>query len=162
MRITSPTEQGTKSADPIPGITLYRGETPGAIGFDVHGGYGKHWTIDFDHAKCFAREPDGYIKQAILPYSAKRLVLTVVDDEGFWDYNYPAVAELVELAQFPYLLQTLTNHPPYEVWFPELTEVLINAGYDSLATVGFEGLEEYVLNPSKLIHLKTFHLYRYE
>jgi len=159
MKAALSTAQAMTQGQPIPGIALFRGETPGAIGFDVHGGYGEHWTTDFDHARRFAREPDGYVKQAILPYSAKRMVLTVVDEEGYWEYNLTTVAELVELAQFPYLLQTLTSHSPYEVWVPELTEILINAGYDSLATVGFEGLEEYVLNPSKLFHLRTLHLY---
>ena len=69
------------------GITLYRGIMPGAIGLDVHGGYGEAWTREFDHARRFSRPPQGYVLEAILHPSARQLILTTEPDtEGFTDY----------------------------------------------------------------------------
>ncbi len=36
-------------------IILYRGITPGAIGFDVHGGYGETWTTDPELGGCLCQ-----------------------------------------------------------------------------------------------------------
>jgi hypothetical protein len=133
------------------GIVLYRGETPGALGFDVHGGYGEHWTHDLVHAACYAKAPDGYVLKAILPEEAKRLRLVTVDEEGFWDYDPRSVRELANVAQIPFPAELILDHPPYDVWCPEWTQALIDAGYESIATVGLDGPEEYVLHPRRLI-----------
>jgi hypothetical protein len=135
------------------GIILYRGEIPGAIGFDVHGGHGEHWTTDLDHAWRYARGPRGYLKMAILPPSAKRFELVEVDDQDFWDYKWQSVDELQQMSQFPYLRETCEQWAPYEMWCDELTIALLESEYDSLATVGLEGPEEYVLKPECLVQI---------
>lgn len=137
------------------GIVLYRGETPGALGFDVHGGYGEYWTYDLEHAACYAKAPDGYILKALLPKEAKRLRLITVDEEGFWDYDQSPAQELVDVAQIPFPTELIVQHPPYDVWCAEWTEGLIDAEYESIATVGLDGPEEYVLRPDKLVWLET-------
>lgn len=128
------------------GIVLYRGETPGAMGFDIHGGYDQTWTTDFEHAKVY-----GEVKKALLPKSAKRLVL--VDPETD-EYNWEHIAELERITNDRYIAKQLRKKDQiYDLWQEEWTQRLQHAGYDSIATVSIEGPEEYVLNPSKLIPL---------
>jgi len=134
------------------GITLYRGETPGAVGFDVHGGYGQTWTTDAKYAAGYADPPHGSVKEAILPCTAKRLVLVTSDDEGYSDYNWNGIETLQEITGDQYIKATLeANYKQlYDHWREEWTLAIIRAGYDSIATLGFDGPEEYVLNPSIL------------
>lgn len=137
----------------LKGITLYRGFTPGTIGFDVHGGYGETWTTEYDHAVCYARGPQGYVKKANLPLEAKRLVLVIPDEENGSDYHWAGIAELETITGDRFIRKMLESHygQLYDIWCEEWTEALIHAGYDSIATLGLEGPEEYVLNPAKLI-----------
>jgi hypothetical protein len=135
------------------GITLYRGITPGSFGIDVHGGYGETWVRDFEHAKCYARSPEGYVLEAILYPSAKRLVLmTKPDEEGFTYYVPEGIQTLAQLVDYPWLYDSLQSgrRHLWEVWDEEWTEAVIKAGYDSVFTGGFDGPEEYVLNPNVL------------
>lgn len=121
------------------GVILYRGETPGTVGFDVHGGYGETWTVDPDHAAAYARGPDGYLKRAILPATAKRLVLAFAGTDGYSEINWDGIEELQRIAGEPYLRRTLQVRPLYEAWHEEMTLALVEAGYDSIATTGAEG-----------------------
>ena len=142
------------------GITLYRGETPGAAGFDVHGGYGQTWTTDAEYAAGYADPPHGYVKQAILPSTAKRLVLVTSDDEGFSDYNWRGIETLQEITGDHYIKAMLESNYKqlYDSWSAEWTLAVIRAGYDSIATLGFDGPEEYVLNPSALMQHMRYSL----
>jgi len=134
-------------------LVLYRGETPGATGFDLHGGYGETWTIDPDHAQAYAEGPNAQLKQALLPTGARRLILV---DPLTNDYNWSDIETLARLIDNPFLSDALrSGWQIYDLWRSEWTLRLKEAGYDSLATVGIEGPEEYVLDPSKLILLKT-------
>lgn len=135
------------------GITLYRGITPGNFGLDVHGGYGETWTRDFAYAKGYARSPEGYVLEAILHSAAKQLVLTTEPDgEGFTDYVPEGIQTLAQLVDDPWLCDSLMSgfRSLWELWQPEWTDALIKAGYDSVFTCGFDGPEEYVLNPTLL------------
>lgn len=136
----------------LQGITLYRGLTPGALGMDVHGGYGETWTHDFDDAKGYARPPQGYVLEAVLPLTAKRLVLVTVDAEGYSDYIEDGIRLLAEIVQDPWLYDSLmfSRVAMWDQWEPEWTELLIQAGYDSIFTSGFDGPEEYVLKANLL------------
>lgn len=135
------------------GITLYRGITPHSLGLDVHGGYGETWTRDFEYAKGYARPPQGYVLEVILHPSARQLVLmTEPDAEGFTDYVPEGIQTLAQILDDGWLYNSLmSNHALlWELWEPEWTEAIIKAGYDSIFTGGFDGPEEYVLNPSVL------------
>ncbi len=137
----------------IQGIVLFRGETPGAIGFDIHGGYGETWTTDREHAACYARGQHGRLKKAFLPATAKRLVII---DPVANDYDWQGVAELERLLNADILDVTgalRTGWQIYDIWSTQWTRLAQQAGYDSIATVGIEGPEEYVLNTSVLIPL---------
>mgnify|MGYP001167423896 FL=1 len=141
------------------GITLHRGITPGTIGLDEHGGYGEAWTREFDHARRFARPPQGYVLEAILPPSARQLILTTEPDtEGFTDYVAEGTKILAEIVGYPWLSKSLLSGwiCLWETWNEEWTEAVIKAGYDSIFTSGFEGPEEYVLNP-KLLQFTRYH-----
>lgn len=134
-------------------IILYRGETPGAVGLDVHGGYGQTWTTDAAYAARYADPPYGYVRQAILPDSAKRLVLVTTDEEGYSDYNWSGIETLQAITGSQYIKTMLESgyKQLYDVWSEEWTPAIIQAGYDSIATLGFDGPEEYVLNISVLV-----------
>lgn len=103
------------------GITLYRGETPGSIGFDVHGGYGQTWTIDPEYATRYADPPYGYVKQAVLPYTAKWLVLVTTDREGYSDYNWSAIETLQEITgDYDIKAMLESNYKQvYDIWREE-------------------------------------------
>lgn len=140
------------------GITLFRGITPCSLGLDVHGGYGETWARDFEHAKCYARSPEGYVLEAILHPSARQLMLmTEPDEEGFTDYVTEGIRTLARLVDDPWLYGSVLSGRRclWEIWQPEWTEAIIKAGYDSIFTAGFDGPEEYVLNP----HLLQFVCY---
>jgi hypothetical protein len=141
------------------GITLYRGITPGAIGLDTHGGYGEAWTREFDHAKRFARPPQGYVLEAILHPSARQLILsTEPDAEGFTDYVPEGINTLAEIVDYSWLSKSLMSGRSclWEIWDEEWTEAVIRAGYDSIFTSGFDAPEEYVLN-LKLLQFTRYH-----
>lgn len=139
-------------------IALYRGITPSSVGLDVHGGCGETWTRDFSHAKRYARPPYGYVLEATLPSTAKQLVLMTVDDKGYSDYVEDGIRHLAELVGDSWLYDSLMSgrNSLWEVWEPEWTEILIKAGYDSVFTGGFDGPEEYVLNPALLQFTRYF------
>ena len=130
------------------GIILYRGETPGAIGFDIYGGYGQTWTTNFEHARSY-----GEVKQALLPNTAKRLIIV---DPNTDDYNWDHITELERITNDKYIANQLRNGSQiYDVWQEEWTRLVQQAGYDSIATISIEGPEEYVLNDSTLISLNN-------
>ena len=120
------------------------------MGMDVHGGYGQTWTTNPEHAAEYAQSQGSYIRQAILPSTSKRLVLMFKDEHGVSTINWNAVNTLQQITGDPYLRRTIELMPMYEVWCDEWTIKLINAGYDSIATEGFEGIEEYVINKTIL------------
>lgn len=144
----------THAVDPVPdGVVLYRGEAPGAIGLDIHGGYGQTWTTDLEHAAAYARGLHARLRKALLPSVARRLVLV---DPATNDYNWQGTAELERLLDASILDiagALRAGWQIYDVWSEEWTRLLRQAGYDSIATVGLEGPEEYVLNPSILVPL---------
>jgi hypothetical protein len=144
----------THAVDPVPdGVVLYRGEAPGAIGLDIHGGHGQTWTTDFEHAAAYARGFHARLRKALLPSVARRLVLV---DPATNDYNWQGVAELERLLDASILDIAGALHAGwqiYDIWSGEWTHLLRQAGYDSIATVGLEGPEEYVLNLSILTPL---------
>ncbi len=128
------------------GVVLYRGETPSEVGYDIDGGYGQTWTVDPEHAGAY-----GELKRALLPATAKRLVLV---DPITNEYNWTHIAELERITNDRFIASQLRNGARlYELWCEEWTRRVREAGYDSIATVGVKGPEEYVLNPSKLIPL---------
>jgi hypothetical protein len=135
-----------------PGVKLYRGETPGAPGLDIYGGEGQHWTTDPDQAGGYAKGPDSVLRRAWLPPNAKRLVLV---DPVSGEYNWQGLADLEAITGDELIISRLrAGHQLYDVWCPEWTRLLKEAGYESIASVGIEGPEEYVLNPALLIELR--------
>lgn len=139
-------------------ITLYRGITPLAVGLDIHGGYGETWSRDFEYAKCYARKPESYVLEAVLSPDARQLVLMTVDDEGYSDYVPESIQRLAEIVQDPWLYDSLMSgrRSLWELWRPEWTEAFIQAGYDSIFTDGFDGPEDYVLNPDLLQFVRYY------
>ncbi len=134
----------SSDAQPSTGVDLYRGETPGAIGLDVHGGFGRMWTTDQEHASAY-----GTVKQAVLPSSAKRLVLR---DPIDGEINWAGIEELQRITKTFDIAQTLKGGLQlYDIWQEEWTYLVQQAGYDSIATYNIEGPEEYVINQSRLI-----------
>ena len=94
---------------------------------------------------------NGELKRALLPATARRLVLV---DPSTNEYNWMHIAELERITNDRFIASQLRNGARlYELWCEEWTRRVREAGYDSIATVGIEGPEEYVLNPSKLIPL---------
>lgn len=141
------------------GITLYRGLTPGKIGLDIHGGYGETWSRAFDDAKGYANPPEGYILQAILPPSAKQLVLvTEPDDEGFSEYVPEGIEKLAKIVGDPWIYKQFMVYRGHlwEEWEPEWTKAIKTVGYDTILTSGFDGPEEYVLNPARLQFVRYY------
>jgi DNA sulfur modification protein DndD len=129
------------------GIVLYRGALPGVDTLKDHEEYGEVWTTDFEQAISF-----GKVKRAVLPDTARRLVLV---DPITNDYNWEHIAELERLSKDRSIAKKLrAGHQIYDIWRDEWTLLLQKARYDSIATVTIEGPEEHVLNPSKLISLK--------
>lgn len=92
-------------------------------------------------------------QEAILPFTAKRLVLITADDEEYSDYNWMGIEILQQIVGDHHIKVTLESNnykQLYDIWCEEWTLAIIRAGYDSIATLGFDGPEEYVLNPSAL------------
>lgn len=126
------------------GIILYHGGSNGLNGHDYLDDLGQVWMTNFDHAAG-----QGIVRTAILPSTAKRLVIIEPGKEG---YNWDSIAELARIVEDRYLMEQLRNsHAIFDVWKPEWSRMLIEAGYDSVATHDIEGPIEHVLNPSKLI-----------
>ena len=136
------------------GTTLYRGITPQSLGLDIHGGYGETWSRDFEDAKRYARAPHSYVLEAVLHPSAKQLILvTEPDEEGYTYYVPEGIQELVRLVKYsPWLYDSIIAGRCllWDIWRPKWTKRVKKAGYDSLFTSGFDGPEEYVLNPNLL------------
>ncbi len=131
---------------PENGLMLYRGETPGAIGLDLHGGFGRSWTTDPELASGY-----GTVRQAVLPTSAKRLVLCGPADD---ELNWEGIEELQRITGDYNIVPALkARWQLYDLWQDEWTYKLQQAGYASIATYNIEGPEEYVLNDSQLIPL---------
>ncbi len=131
---------------PENGLVLYRGETPGAIGLDVHGGFGRTWTTDAEQAEGY-----GTLRKAVLPATANRLVLC---DPADGDINLAGVEELQRVTgDYSILEMVNAKWHLFDIWQDEWTYKLIRAGYDSIATYNIEGPEEYVLNDASLIPL---------
>ena len=129
-------------------VKLYRGETPGAPGLDVYGGAGQHWTTDPEHARGYAKGPGGVLHQAWLPPSARRLVLV---DPVSGAYDWEGLARLEAIIGDELVISRLrAGRQLYDMWRPAWTRLLKEAGYDSIASVGIEGPEEYVLNTGGL------------
>ena len=140
-------------------IRLYRGITPGAIGIDVHGRYGETWTMNRFYAQGYAKPPHGYVMEAILHPSAKRLVLVTEEDaEGFSEYVEEGIQELARIVGDPLLCDHFLSWGGllWESWEPEWTEGIKAAGYDSIFTGGFDGPEEYVMNSYMLKYRKEY------
>jgi DNA sulfur modification protein DndD len=128
------------------GVVLYHGGEHGLNGYDYSDDVGQVWMTDFDHAASY-----GAVRKAILPSTAKRLVII---EPGADEYNWDSVTELAQLIGNPYLPAQLRGSGAiYDFWKSEWTQTLIQYGYDSVATHNIEGPIEYVLNPSKLIVL---------
>lgn len=144
----------------LKGINLYLGVTPSPFGLGIHDGYGETWVRRLDQAKRLARSPQSYILEAILPSTAHQLVLITVDDEGYSNYVKEGIEHLAEILQDPWLYDSLMSGRSslWERWEPEWAEALIRAGYDSVFTDGFEGPEEYVLNPAILQFVRYYRL----
>lgn len=139
------------------GLILYRGETPGAIGFDIHGGHGQTWTISREHAAVYARGCGGVLKKALLPKETKRLIIV---DPVTNDYNWKGIADLQNILnisdyewEWDIASDLRDGYQIYDLWESGWTRLIQSTGYESIATVGMEGLEEYILNPSVLIIL---------
>ena len=140
-------------------IVLYRGLTPGALGFDIHGGYGETWSWEFDYAKGWARPPKGYVLEVVLYPLAKRLTLiTEPDEKGFTDHDPDGIRLLAEIVDDPIVYKHFMSWSGilWEDWLPEWTKAIKDAGYDSIFTLGFDGPEEYVLNPARLQFVRYY------
>ncbi len=141
-------------------ITLYRGIiTPGMVGIDVHGSYGETWSRVFEDAKGYAHSPEGYILQAVLHPSARQLILiTEPDEEGFSEYAPEGIEKLAELVGDPWVYKKFIVYHGHlwDEWEPEWTKAIKAAGYDAIFTGGFDGPEEYVLNPSLLQFVRYY------
>jgi hypothetical protein len=130
------------------GIVLYQDGKNSLNGHDYLDDFGQVWMTDFDHAACY-----GVVRTAILPSTAKRLVIVEPGEDG---YNWDSIAELARLVEDRYLMKQLRNsHAIFDVWKPEWSRILVEAGYDSIATHDVEGPIEHILNPSKLIMLDS-------
>lgn len=141
-------------------IVLYRGVTPNFPVLDIYDGYGEIWTRDFEAAKRYARLPNGYILEAILHPDAKQLILiTEPNAEGFIDYVQEGIQILAQIVNAPRLYHDLLSGWTHlwEIWDEEWTEAIIKAGYDTIFTGGFDGPEEYIMNPT---HLQFTHYHR--
>lgn len=130
-------------------VTLYRAKQPSkhSRASDFNGGCGQVWLYDAENARAGGQQ----LKQAVLPKSAKRLILV---DNVSNAYNWLHVAELEKIVDQQYILSQLRNgYQIYDIWQDEWARLLRQAGYDSIATANVEGPVEYVLNVSKLIRL---------
>ena len=136
-------------------IVLYRRLTPGGIELnELFGNYGTTWSLDLAYETAWMYPPDGYVLEAILHPTAKRLALvTEPDEEGLYDYNPEGIKELAEIVGDPLIYDDFMKWGGqlWDLWQPEWTKAIKDAGYDSIFTGNFDGFtEEYVLNPDKL------------
>lgn len=131
-------------------VVLYRSgsaEETGDEAMSGSNGAGQLWLHDPAHV-----DANGHgVKRSVLPATAKRLVL--IDPEAD-SYNWLHVAELERVVKDKYILSQLRNgHQIFDVWQDDWTDILKQAGYDSIATGTIEGTAEYVLDASKLLPL---------
>jgi len=136
----------TCNNEPIPrGIVLYRGTEPSSIDSDIYGNYGQFWTHDPERFN--GRD----VKRVLLSVGAKRLVLF---DPVNAKYDWPNIAELERIANNASIAGKLRNgHQINDIWDKQWTCDLMKLDYESIATVGADGAEEYVLNLDMLIPL---------
>lgn len=142
------------------GIVLYRRLTPGGIEFnELFGNSGTTWSYDLAY-EATGIEPDRYILEAVLHPSAKRLVLvTEPDEEGFYDHNPEGIKKLAEIVGDPLIYDDFMKRGGHlwDLWEPEWTKAVKDAGYDTICTGNFDGFtEEYVLNPNKLQFIRYY------
>lgn len=137
----------TLESQPAPsGVFLYRDKTQGTAS-DASDTVVQSWSIDPGQAGG-----NGTLDRAILPSSAKRLVLVDPYDIDV-PYHWPGVAEMERLTGNQSLAAQLRSQRRhiFDLWQNEWLQSLQEAGYDSVATLGIDGPVEIVLNPHKLI-----------
>ena len=136
----------TCNNEPIPrGIMLYCGTEPSSNDSDLYGNYGQSWTTDPE------RFNGKGVKRALLSVGAKRLVLFDLDNAK---YDWANIAELERIANNASIAGKLRNgHQIFDIWDKQWTCDLMKSDYESIATIGADGAEEYVLNLNKLIPL---------
>jgi hypothetical protein len=145
------------------GLRLYRGITPKSLGLDIHGGYGETWTRDRDDAQAYVHSSNGYVLEAVLHPSAKRMAfLAEPDSNGQAEFIEENLQLLAKMVKQPWLAKDLNRGWSFlwDVWRPNWTRKFIWAGYDSLHTAGFDGPEVYVLNPAMLQIVGYYRVYR--
>ena len=139
----------TLDGRPVPeGVILYRGKTQG-VKSDALEKAVQSWSTDPEHA---SGSNNGALERALLPASARRLVLVDPYDTDA-PYFWPGVAELEGLIGNPYLGAELRSQSRqiFDLWRDDWLANLREAGYDSVATLNIEGPVEIVLSPEKLI-----------
>ena len=106
------------------------------------------WTTNPERAYA-----NGEVTWALLPTNAKRLVLV---DAETGEYRWEQITELEKLTNKHFITKRLrSNGRLHHLWNDQWLDRLKQAGYDSVATAGVEGPEEYILNPAKLIPLSN-------
>jgi hypothetical protein len=90
-----------------------------------------------------------------LPASAKRLVLVDTTHIEHGVHNWEGFLALDEVVDMYNVERIFKIYSLYEIWQDEWTVALMEAGYDSIATVGCDGPEEYVLNDKVLVDRET-------
>lgn len=129
-------------------LLLYRAETNGKSGKKSgasHPGTEQYWYYNPDAASF---RGDRLLK-AKLPATARRLEIIDPDNDGA--FNWLQVAELARAVEDKFLFAALRGgHQLFDIWHAEWSSLLLNAGYDSVATYNIEGPYEHVLNVSKL------------
>ncbi|HJU53454.1 MAG TPA: hypothetical protein VJ715_02740, partial [Pyrinomonadaceae bacterium] len=133
-------------------LMLYRAETnghPREKAGASHTGAEQYWYYEPD-AASFRGER---LLKAKLPATARRLEIVDPDSGG---YNWLQVAELSRAVEDKFLFAALrSGQHLFDVWHDEWSSLLLDAGYDSVATLTLEGLAELVLDASKLIVLEV-------
>lgn len=139
----------TLDGRPVPeGVILYRDKIQGVISDALEKGV-QSWSTDPEHA---GGSNNGTLERALLPASARRLVLVDPYDTDAL-YFWPGVVELEGLIGNPYLGAELRSQSRriFDLWRDDWLANLQEAGYDSVATLDIEGPVEIVLSPTKLI-----------
>lgn len=78
-----------------------------------------------------------------------RLILI---DESTGGYNWDGVRELERMTNSNYIAEMLKGgRQIFDIWQEKWSYQLQQAGYGSIATVGLDGKEEFVINPANLI-----------
>jgi DNA sulfur modification protein DndD len=130
------------------GVILYRGVRAEVSGRGVEGDLGQTWTANPEHAGS-----QGVVRRALLPQTARRLVLVDPFDHEM-SHNWPGIAQLEQVTGNSQLASQLrAGRQLHELWREEWAAMLVSAGYDSVATLGIDGPEELVVNPDALVSL---------